>query len=275
MPEAFRLNYIGPMTGRPRYYANDYSRDVMALDPRPVAVEDARSRTQPPHTLTREGFQLVPHTSAVADFRDPEQLSRVYRLEMQRLLHELTGADEVIFGAHPVCRFARSPGPRLTVSGKLYNSRPGNFVHVDINDATAVALAKRYQPKHRSQPVRRFAHYNLWRAFSPPPQDVPLAVCDSRSLSATDVIEADAMMDIPGKSEYSYVSLVIRHNPRHRWVYFSHMHRDELLVFKSHDSDDSQPSHVPHAAFDNPTCPAGHAPRASIEMRGIAYWYEH
>ncbi len=82
------------------------------------------------------------------------------------------------------------------------------------------------------------------------------------------------MMDIPGRPESSYVGLVIRYNPRHRWSYFSHMNRDEVLVFKTHDSDAGQPSHVPHAAFNDPTCPSGPAPRASIEMRGIAYWFE-
>jgi hypothetical protein len=51
------------------------------------------------------------------------------------------------------------------------------------------------------------------------------------------------------------------------------MNRDEVLVFKTHDSDTGQPNHVPHAAFNDPTCPSGLAPRASIEMRGIAYWF--
>jgi hypothetical protein len=77
-------------------------------------------------------------------------------------------------------------------------------------------------------------------------------------------VEADAMMDIPGKKEWSYEGLVVRYNARHRWSYFSGMHRDELLVFRTE---------VPHAAFDNTTCPSGLPPRASIEMRAIAYWY--
>ncbi|HKU91015.1 MAG TPA: hypothetical protein VJP84_14580 [Steroidobacteraceae bacterium] len=31
---------------------------------------------------------------------------------------------------------------------------------------------------------------------------------------------------------------------------------------------------VPHGAFDDPGCPAGVIPRASLEMRGIAYWFD-
>jgi hypothetical protein len=57
---------------------------------------------------------------------------------------------------------------------------------------------------------------------------------------------------------------VVRYNSQHRWSHFSGMHRDELLVFKTE---------VPHAAFNNTACPSGLSPRASIEMRAIAYWY--
>lgn len=33
-----------------------------------------------------------------------------------------------------------------------------------------------------------------------------------------------------------------------------------------------EPHCVPHSAFDDSTCPPGVPPRASIEMRGTAYW---
>ena len=122
--------------------------------------------------------------------------------------------------------------------------------------------------------MRRFAHYNVWRVLSPPPQDVPLAVCDARSLSQADLMEADAIFDVPGKPEWSFEGLIVRYNPRHRWSYFSNMTREEALVFKTNDSDPSQPHNVPHTAFNDPTCPSGVAPRASIEMRAIAYWFD-
>jgi hypothetical protein len=269
MLEAVRLNYIGPMTSRPRYHADDASRDRLSLDPRPVAIEDGRGRARP-HSLSVEGFELVSHPSAVGDFQDPEEVGR-YRLETQRLLLDLTGADEVAFSANPVHR--SGPHARLTIAGQLFSSHHANFVHIDINDVTASALAKRVQPKHRAEPVRRFAHYNLWRAVSRPPHDAPLAVCDSRSVSPSDLVEADAIMDIPGKPESSYVGLVIRYNSKHRWSYYSSMDRDEVLVFKAFDSDANAPRQVPHTAFADPSCPAAVAPRSSIEMRAVAYWY--
>jgi hypothetical protein len=271
VPEAARLNYIAPMTCRPRYYADDASRDVLILEPRSVAIEDARRpRDAQTHSLSIEGFELISHKSAVVDFHDPQHVGR-YRLETQRLLLDLTGADEVTFSANPVRRSGSHA--RLTKSGQLFSSHPAHFVHIDISDATATALAKRVQPKHRTEPVHRFAHYNLWRAISPPPHDTPLALCDSRSVSPSDLVEADAIMDIPGKQESSYVALVIRYNPNHRWAHYSNMDRDELLIFKTFDSDANAPRQVPHTAFADPSCPPGVTPRSSIEMRAIAYWY--
>jgi hypothetical protein len=269
MLDAVRLNYIGPMSRRPRYYADDASRDILSLDPHSVAIEDGRRRARPP-SLAVEGFELLSHKSAVENFHDPEEVGR-YRLEMQRLLLDLTGADEVAFSANPVRRSGSAA--RLTISGQLSSSHHANFVHIDISDVTAAALAKRVQPKHRMELVRRFAHYNLWRAISPPPHDAPLAVCDARSVARSDLVEADAVMDIPGKQESSYVGLVIRYSPTHRWTHFSGMERDELLVFKAFDSDANAPGQVPHTAFADPSCPPGVTPRSSIEIRAVAYWY--
>lgn len=263
------------MTERPRYYADDGSRDNLTLDSRTVRVENARLWVQPP-SLAREGFALSSHRSDVLDFRNPEEIARIHRPEIERMLLELTNADKVVLSEQAVRRSAdRSSGPvRLRSSGSLYETRSVCFVHIDMSDSTAALFAQRYRPKGHGRPVRRFAHYNIWRALSPPPQDLPLAVCDSRSVSASDLVEADAMMDIPGKRESSYVGLVVRYNSRHRWAHFPHMNRDEVLVFKTHDSDPAHPIYVPHTAFNDPTCPSGVAPRSSIEMRAIAYWFE-
>jgi hypothetical protein len=266
---AGRVNYTGAMSERPRYYANDHSRDVLVLDEHAISIEDARHRTVPP-SLDREGFALVAHTSSVKDFRDPARVALVHPQEIVRLVSELSGADRVVVGSPGVLRFSE----KSAESGRLDNSRPARFIHIDISDPTARAFAERSRPTDVNKPLRRFAHYNVWRVLSPPPQDVPLAVCDARSVSQEDLLEADAVFDVPGKPEWSFEGLVVRYSPRHRWVYFSDMTRDEVLVFKTNDSDSSHPHHVPHTAFNDPKCPDGVPPRASIEMRAVAYWFD-
>jgi hypothetical protein len=264
-----RVNYSGEMSQRPRYYANDHSRDVLTLDERTIQIEDARDRAEPP-SLEREGFALVSHHTAVSNFRDSQAVMRIHPAEIESLVRELSGADRVVVNSPGVLRFSESSPD----SGRLNNSRPARFIHIDISDPTAKAFAERACPQDTTTRVRRFAHYNVWRVLSPPPQDVPLAVCDARSLSPHDLVEADAVFDVPGKPEWSFEGLVIRHSPKHRWSYFSNMTREEALVFKTNDSDGSQPHHVPHTAFNDPSCPAGAAPRESIEMRAIAYWLD-
>jgi hypothetical protein len=262
------VNYIGGMDERPRYYANDHSRDVLVLDPRRVSIEDARSGVDST-ALDREGFQLVRHRSAVRDFRDTAEVTAVYMPEIERLLLEVSGADQVVVNGAGVLRF----GEKSQDAGRLNNSMPARFVHVDISDVTARAFAARSEPRRDGMSVARFAHYNVWRVLTPPPQDVPLAVCDSRSIAPADLVAADAIFDVAGAPEWSFEGWVVRHSPAHRWCYFSGMNRDEALVFKTNDSDPVRAHCVPHSAFDDATCPPDVPPRMSIEMRGVAYWF--
>jgi hypothetical protein len=264
-----RVNYIGEMAQRPRYYANDHSRDLLNLDPRTIVIEDARKRNRPP-SLGEEGFELFAHQSAVENFKDAAEVARLHPKEIERLLLDVTGADSVVISSPGVLRF----GEGSKEAGQYSNSMPARFIHVDISDATAEQFARRSMPNRSGQNLRRFAHYNVWRAFSAPPQDIPLTVCDARSVQLADLMCADAIFDEKDKPEWSFEGWVVRHNAAHRWSYFSDMSRDEALVFKTNDSDPAQPHCVPHCAFDDPTCPKGAPSRASIEMRGIAYWFE-
>lgn len=261
------LGFSEPMGARPKFHANDVSRDVLNVVPRSVAIEDLRRRAQAP-ALDAEGFTLVPHASRVADLRDADARERVHVEEIRRLLLEVSGADHVAVTGAGLLRF----GERSSESGAHDNSRPARFVHVDVTDDTAGDFYARHRPDN-GRGLRRAAQYNVWRVLTPPPQDVPLAVCDARSLSAEDFIAADAMFDRDGDIAYSFDAWLIRHDPRQRWAHFSNMRPDEALVFKTHDTDVSVAHCVPHGAFDNPDCPADVPPRISLEMRGIAYWF--
>ncbi len=258
------IAYAGRSLPRPRYYANDHSRDVLDITFIEMDVTDARARAP---TLDGAGFTLIAHRSALADFADRAAVEAIHRPEIVALVQQLSGADLVLVGSPGILRFSeRSPQ-----SGVLDNSRPARFAHVDVSDATAATFAQRAAPPGR--PLRRFVHYNVWRALSPPPQDVPLAVCDARSIDAADLIAADAVFDSPGKPEWSFEGLLLAHAAGHRWHWFPDMHRDEVLIFKTHDSDRSRAHCVPHVAFDHAACPVHAPPRVSIEMRALALWF--
>jgi len=256
------IAYAARTGERPYYFANDHSRDHVQLAPIAMPLIDGRAARP---TLDREGFVLVGHSSAIADFSDVR--SCVYRDEIVALIGDQSSADCVVVTAPGVLRFSETSAQ----SGTLDNSRPARFAHVDVSDATAAEFAARSAPG--SRPFRRFAHYNVWRMLSDPPQDVPLALCDAHSTARSDLIAADAIFDVTDRPEWSFEGWVVAHNSAHRWYWFADMTREEALVFKINDSAPNQPHCVPHVAFDNPACPPGTPPRASIEMRATAYWW--
>ncbi|MGH7072925.1 MAG: CmcJ/NvfI family oxidoreductase [Stellaceae bacterium] len=263
------INYLGAMTERPRFHANDHSRDNLILEGHEVRIEDARGRDTLP-SLAREGLALVEHRSAIADFRDEAAVMRLAPAEAIGLIRDVTGAEAVVMLGVPLWRF----GERSDDSGRLNNSLPARFVHIDGSDARVRETAAQLRPKDIDRPIRRYAMFNIWRAISPPPQDIPLALCDALSVAPQDTVIADAVFDYYDRPEWSAESTLLRYNPAHRWVYFANMTRDEALVFITKDSDLARPHHVPHSAFDDPSCPADVAPRASIEMRAMGFWFD-
>jgi hypothetical protein len=242
------LNFIADMDARPRYHANDASRDVLRLDPQDVSITDARGLETRP-TLDTHGFELVRHASRVRDFLYPAE-QEAYINEMRSVLQALTEADAVVMTPRALLRF----GERSELYDSHDNSRPARFVHIDISDRTAADFAARSAPVHTSR-VRRSAHFNMWRAITAPPQDVPLAVCDARTLQATDLVPADAVFDVSDAPEWSFEGLLIRYSKAQAWYCFADMHPHEVLVFRTNDSKLDHRFGVPHSAFDD-TSPA-------------------
>lgn len=261
------INYLEEMRERPAFYAENYSRDNLLLKPQAVPIHDLR-RCQNRLSLDREGFVLASHQSGVSDFRDANEVTQIYLPEIERLLLEMTGAGRVIMMRHGVLRF----GERSKEYGSRVNTRPARFVHVDYTDTSVSTLLNPMldELSVTMEPGQRFIGLNIWRVLSPPPQDVPLAVCDARTVADEDLVRGDAVFDAPDAPEFSFEAFLVKSNPAHRWFYCPAMNRDEVLIFKAYDSDASRPARVPHCAFDDPNCPRDVPPRASIEVRAFA-----
>ena len=118
----------------------------------------------------------------------------------------------------------------------------------------------------------RLAVFNVWRAFSGPPQDVPLALCDTRSVAPQDKQYCQITMKSAAGDLLTWENITYYHNPGHRWWYCPDMTRDEAYVFRSFDSAPGHAEQVPHSAFVNESCPASAPPRASVEVRVFAFF---
>jgi hypothetical protein len=253
------------------FVTEDEARSTMQTLPgRAAWFHDARGLET---DLDREGFVLVRHVSSVGDFdaveEDPE-VDRRYADEMAELLRRVTGAAHVLMLGGGKKRHGERAAEKLA---PLANAKPARYPHADNTDASSVGqveMIERFVPALAVGDHPRWALYNMWRCVSEPPQDVPLAVCDARTVEPDDEITILAVTMIRGSGEYRHDTTGYRHNPAHRWHYYPGMTRDEVLIFKAHDSDPTRARRVPHTAFDDPTCPPGAPPRASVEMRALA-----
>lgn len=263
------LNYLGAMDVLPVFYAQRRERDNLVLEPYDVDIYDARGLKDSP-SLETNGFMLVSHATAVRDFTDTANAQEIYRHEIESLLQSLTGARKVVV-MHTVLRWSERAGDKSS----FVNSHPARFVHTDYSRQSFDEFARLQLTDEEDTGAllsRRYVAYNIWRVLTPPPQDVPLAVCDARTASPDDVTVGEAVIDAPNEPERRFGSSLYHANPRHRWFWFSDMRPDEALVFKAFDSDRDRVQGCPHSGFDHPACPADAPPRASAEIRAFAFY---
>ncbi len=262
------LNYVIDTGRTETFHANDHSLDTVKLDPRTVELADARMLSGKP-VLDINGLELFRMPSAVRDWRDADHVMATYPAEVQAFIKRLTGADEVVIAGAAVLRW----GERSAEAGTRDNSNAARLIHSDSASSAGEDFTLRSNPCPNRK-IARSAHHNIWRAFSGPPVDVPLAICDATSVSENDVVEATAAFDRDGQVLWSFAAMTFRYNPEHRWVFFSDMTPDEVLVFKRYDTDRRKAWFAPHTAFTDPCVGDEATPRASVEMRTISYWYE-
>ena len=254
------LHYLTRGAERPARYVDEPPAGVPVWngidDPREVRIEDARGR-ESEFNLDRNGFALVKAPSEVRDFYSPDEVTRIYYPEVERLLRATLGASRVFVFDHTVRNAAR-PDAREPVR-RVHNDHTVNSAPRRVRDhlgADAAVLLK-----------HRFGIVNVWRPIRGPVLDSPLALCDARSFTDTDLIPTD-LVYAHVRGETSSVAF----RPEHRWYYFAEMQPDEVVLIRVHDSaEDGRARLSFHTSFDNPLAP-GAPPRESIEVRSLVFF---
>lgn len=264
------VRYFGSAPGKPTFHAKDHSRDNWQPDVRPVTFHDARGWPAPP-SLWREGVTLAEHRTAVRDFTDRGEIRDVYARELAELIRAVTGAGRAV--GFPFANVRKSPRAADYAAGD--NSQPASFPHVDVTPKTSHGLVDTFfGPKDPLEPGQVLVGYNVWRVLSDPPQDMPLAVCDARTVLKADLVEADGVYDAGEPPWPTAEAYLVRHNPAHRWLYFSGMRPGEALIFRAYGNEPTPVPGAPHVAFTDPGCPASAGPRISVEARAYAVFDE-
>jgi hypothetical protein len=260
------LNYLGPMTERPRYYAYETGPDTrsnMTHEPHRVRIHSLRP-IQSVIDLDREGFELVEHRSAVGDFWNDDEVREVYYPEAERFIAEATGASRVFIFDHLQRRRVSGLADR-TAGGPR---QPATRVHVDHTARSGPQRVRDLMGDEAEELLKgRVQVINMWRPIRGPLLDAPLAVCDSRTVDPQDLVPSDLVYRERVGETYS-----VTWNPAHRWYYAPQMRSDEALLLKIADTRTDVPARfMPHTSFTDPTTPPDALPRESIELRTLVF----
>jgi len=261
------LNYLAPMTERPRYYTYDPEPGVpranTAHEAQRARIHDMRP-IQSQISLDREGFALLEQRSAVQDFWDEDEIRRVYYPEAEQLIASATGASRVFIFDHTLRR--RIPG--VIDRSRDAPRQPATYVHVDHTGKSGPQRVRDLLGGDAEKLLRgRVQVINLWRPIRGPLRDAPLAVCDASTVAAGDLVPSDLVYRDRLGEIYS-----VTFNPAHRWFYAPYMRADEALLLKCCDTQtDGRARFMPHTSFTDPTTPPDAPARESIELRTLVF----
>ncbi len=257
------VDYMGPIAGRPAFDFMNGSRTNINLQRAPANIVNARTLSDPP-TLEREGMAVLKHKTSISLDGDIEQFRPVYFAEMCDFLKEVTGAYLVIPQGIRGLMIRRPP-----VEGRPFflQMKGTRIAHLDFTKSSfdkwrdyAIQGAGVDPGKYS-----RVICMQTWRMMAEPPQNETLGLVDARTYSRDDGIVVDSIISNDDRETFEIVGL--RPHNRYRWLYWSNLTRDEVLLFKGWDTDSNYPIDVPHQAITDPLAGPDAHPRQSIESR--------
>ena len=264
-----RVRYLVPSGEKPVYIASQGGADAALrigaeFEDREVTIHDAR-QLQPPPSLDRQGFTLVPHATRVEDFYALEAVRASYEAEIRALVLTASGGAEALVFDHTL----RSDSGQ--VRGARRSREAATVIHNDYTDASAAKRLRDLLPAAEAEERRRhrFAIVNVWRSITGTVLNSPLACCDAATIDATDLVASERR----ARDRIGELQLV-SWNPAHRWYYYPGMNRDEALLIKTFDSaTDGRARRSIHTAFANSLAPPDAPPRESMESRLLVFFH--
>ena len=247
------LNFAQDRNDGGRHYNTDPDRSTLKLTPRDLPIRDARAASPAP-SIDAEGFTIAEHKLDNPDWFNEKWIDEVYAPSCEALVQRLTGAKECIQFHRPLKRIADpdARGEHMVTAG---------FVHIDHPRGVGEAISRMFAEKH-GRTFKKAKLFNVWKTFTPAPQDRPLTVADRRTVPEdAHVIGVTVEED----SETPYV--VLAPTEACDFYYYPDMQADESLVFTGIDFDPENPLGCAHSAFAHPD---GGVSRSSVEARVIA-----
>lgn len=241
-------------------------RPTLIRDARPLGVMDE------PEDATGlladgAGFLLVHAPSAVKDWTDIEEVAAVFYEEARALLARLLPAADV--GPINSHTYRNEQIKEHYWEQGIQYGPCATGVHNDYADTLSpdgATVTERFSEIQGMSTSHRILGINIWRSVSPKPlARFPLAICDRTSIDRSD-LEYNLN---PNAKPRPFNAHYCKPNDAQRWHYYSHMTRDEALVFTTYDSHpQDNPVFCPtlHTAVPLPNS-EGLQQRESVEVR--------
>jgi hypothetical protein len=246
----------------------------MERDPRRVTIADARaaqagSGVSEAEFLARHGFVLAAHPTGVRDW--DQDVERIYRPEVEALVCErLLPGRRIELRLGMLVRRGRGTSTPFYATGVHSDGGAGMDDHVHTISAFAgEEPARLWRARYLQDDVEGLIWLNLWRPtdMKGPLQHMPLALCDTASVEACDLVPTSMTGLAPGGRETHHLSL--RFNDGQRWFYYPAMGCDEVIAFKLAEfwKAPSPIRNCFHSAFEHPATPPDAEERQSCELR--------
>lgn len=229
-----------------------------------VTVEDAWPIAETA-SADAEGFEIHDFASPFCNFEDMKAVETAFYPQAVDFVKRHTGAARVVVFDHTLRQ--RSS---LDVTKQNTTNRSIPFaVHSDFTPRSGPQRVRDIMGDEAEDLLRRrVAFYNVWKPLYDTVEELPLGVCDARSVAEGDMMVMH--LKYPDRDGEIYT---MRHSPDHRWYYFPRMTKDHALLLKTYDSaTDGRTRFNVHSAFDDPSSPKNAKPRRSIEVRTMAFF---
>jgi len=287
---------------------NYTSRDAPEGAPVPLQtlIRDARPLQQDGTlSLDTNGFALVQHESVLSKeefYRGRGLIESIYFQETEALIQQELGADKVFAFASQLRNSGKvaeynpqelnpfeERTPRSEQTGGHGNapvqvSSYATKVHTDFTGSKSAE--KFYRTAIPNGVKARYVLINAWRNISEEPvYNHSLACLDTTSITNEELVRVNEQLKPGGLCNFrdgmtttdcaEQYRLPPERAAEHRWFYYPHMKKDEVLLFKQFDSDQARTSRFTfHSAFNDASIPANLPTRESVEVRAIAIFIE-